>query len=67
MNDDELAEYLGIAKAKERAAIMASITPEQRETYEAMRRTEDDIRLWQAGVGPKPKGVIICREHKHGT
>ena len=63
MNDSELAEYLGISKAKERDAIMAKITPEQRATYEAMRTAEEDITLWLAGVAPKPAGVIICRDH----
>lgn len=65
MNDAELAEYLGITKAKERDAIMAKITPEQRATYEAMKTAEEDIMLWQQGVGPKPKGVIICRCSEH--
>lgn len=65
MNNAELAEYLGIAKARERDAIMAKITPEQRATYEAMKTAEEDIMLWQQGVAPKPKGVIVCRCSGH--
>lgn len=63
MNDDELAEFLGIEKAKERSKIMATITPEQRAMYENMHEVEIDLKLWVEGVGPKPKGVIVCRQH----
>ena len=65
MTDDELAEFLGIANAKGRAKIMASLTEKDRATYEAMRKTEQDIKLWLEGVGPRPPGGILCRGHKH--
>lgn len=61
MTDDELMAFLGITKAVERTAIMATITPEQRATYESMARVEFDLKLWVDGVGPKPAGVIVCR------
>ena len=71
MNDAELAEFLGLARIKpeERDTIMASITPEERAMYEHMHQVEADLVLWQNGVGPKPEGVIVCRErrgHRHG-
>jgi hypothetical protein len=65
MTDEELAVWLGIKGTKEEAAIMASITPEQREAYEDFADKEMEIKLFVAGVGPRPPGVIICRGHKH--
>lgn len=62
MTDDELAEFLGVAKAKERDAIMRAITPEQRVSYEHMHEVEKALRLYSQGKGPKPSGVIICGE-----
>lgn len=60
MTDDELAEFLGIPGAKEREAILAAITPEERATYEDMARVDVELKLWIEGVGPKPEGVIVC-------
>jgi hypothetical protein len=37
MSDDELAEFLGIAKAKERDAIMAKITAARVATAHSLR------------------------------
>lgn len=58
MTDEELAVYLGIAKAKECGRIMAGITPEQRDMYERMAWVEEEVR-----AGRIPQGVIVCREH----
>lgn len=63
MSDEEMAVFLGIAGKKGCAKIMASLTAERRAAYEAMAETEVALNLWQAGVGPKPEGVIICRGH----
>lgn len=60
MTDTELEVFLGIAGTKECAKIMASITPEKRALYESMANLETEVKLWQAGLGLKPKGVIIC-------
>lgn len=66
MTDAELEVYLGIAGTKECAAIMAKITPEERATYDDMARIEYELKLWSAGLGPKPPGVIVCdRRHHH--
>lgn len=64
MTDFELAEYLGIANAKQRDVIMATITPEQRAAYESMKTVEEDLMLWQQGLRPRPPGVIVCRGRK---
>ena len=68
MTDDELQVFLGVAGKKGAGKIMASITPAKREMYERMANLETEVKLWQAGFGPKPKGVIICgcRGHKRG-
>lgn len=65
MTDDELIEYLGLRAYSEptRAKFIAEMTKESRETYDRMREAEQDIKLWQEGVGPKPTGVILCHDH----
>lgn len=44
--------------------IIANMHPEQRASYERLVHLGDEMNLWSAGVGPKPLGVIVCREHK---
>lgn len=58
MTDEQLAQYLGIAKARNREAILAALTPEQRAEYELLRDTELGIALWQAGRGARPAGLV---------
>lgn len=60
MTDAQLEVFLGIAGTKECAKIMASITAADRASYESMAKLEMELKLWQDGLGPKPKGVIIC-------
>jgi hypothetical protein len=64
MNDTELAAYLGIADNPYWPNYVANLTTAARATYERMREVEFDIKLWEAGIGPEPTGVILCREHK---
>lgn len=64
MTDAELAVYLGIADLPRWPWYIANMNPAQRETYERMYQIEFDIALWQAGIGPKPTGVILCKDHK---
>lgn len=71
MTDAELQVFLGIAGKKGADKIMASITPEKRALYEKMASLESEVSLWQAGLAPKPTGVIICGcgrkgRHRHG-
>lgn len=63
MNDQQLAAFLGIAGDPDEHRFIARITPAQRATYEAMKTAEEDIHLWQQGVGPKPTNVILCHDH----
>jgi len=70
MTDAELAAFLGVSGRKGEDKIMAGITPEQRALYERMANLEVEVKLWQAGLVPKPEGVIICGcgrrgRHKH--
>lgn len=67
MTDLELIRFLGIEDEPCREAMLARITPEQRELYVRMADVETEIKLWQAGLGPKPAGVLICTEHSHGS
>jgi hypothetical protein len=66
VSDDELLEYLGLPDGQKERAWIARLLWWQRDAYEAMRTKEEDIKLWQAGVGPKPTGVILCKDHKYG-
>lgn len=65
MTDDELAEWTGLKGKLGCDKFIAALTPKQRAIYERMREVEIELKLWAEGVGPKPKGVIACREHKH--
>jgi hypothetical protein len=60
MNDPELAVYLGISGDPDENAIIAKVSPAMRATYEQMKLAEEDIKLWQEGVAPKPTGILIC-------
>lgn len=40
--------------------LLATFTPEKRATIERMAELVDEIALWQAGVGEKPRDAIIC-------
>ena len=56
------ARFLGIDGHEKEAAVIAAITPEKRATYERMASLEGEIALWQAGLAPKPTGVLIDME-----
>lgn len=60
MTDAELAAFLGLSEI-EAARIIPKLTDWQREGYEAMAGLESEISLWQAGLGRKPRGAILCR------
>jgi hypothetical protein len=62
VNDQELAVYLGIAGDPDEHTIIARLSPSARATYEHMKTVEEDIVLWQQGVGPKPN-AILCHDH----
>ena len=64
MTDQELEVYLGIAGKKGAAKIIADLSPSERAVWEDMARVEAELELWQKGLGPKPKGVIICERRR---
>lgn len=64
MTDDELAKYLRIENEPKCAAIIAKIPPAQRASYDAMADMEMQLSLWQAGLAPRPKNVLIDMDRK---
>jgi hypothetical protein len=67
MTDAELVEFMGATDmpAEKIAQHIAGMKPEFRATLERMKQVEIEANLWAAGLGPKPAGVIVCREHRH--
>jgi len=69
MTDTELEAFLGIAGHPMASKVIATTTPALRALYDNMANLETELKLWQDGLGPKPKGVIICGRrgrHSHG-
>lgn len=63
MNDDQLAEYLGIAADHPmKTTVIKSLSPAKRACFERMAQVETELQLWQDGLGPKPAGVLIDTE-----
>ncbi len=65
MSDAELAAFLGIINDPRWPGAIARLDPAKREIYERMADVEMELNLWQAGIAPMPKGVIVCHEHKY--
>lgn len=67
MTDEQLAKYLGIADWPEWQKAVDKIEPSKRAVYERMASLEMEITLWQQGLGPKPRGVILtlAKAKKH--
>ena len=60
MTDDELATFCGLAADDPlRGKFITTLTPEKRALFERMANVEIEVDLWQAGLGPKPVGVLI--------
>lgn len=68
MSDEQLSAFLGIDRLGwvQRTKIMLTITPDKRALYDRMANLETEVELWQAGLAPKPAGVIICGCGKRG-
>ena len=64
MTDHELAQFLGIADDERWPRAIAKLDPKKRASYERMAKVTMELQLWEAGLGPKPKGVIVCRPHR---
>lgn len=63
MTDDELATFCGLAPDDPlRGKFVQNISPAKRALFERMAQLEIEVDLWQAGLGPKPTGVLIDTE-----
>lgn len=65
MTDLELAKFLGIADDERWPRAIAKLDPKKRAAYERMADVCIEVELYEAGLGPKPQGVILCYDHKH--
>lgn len=65
MTDEQLARYLNLTDA-EAAIVIPRLSPQKRATIERMSKVEIEISLWQAGLGPKPQGVLIDLDRPKG-
>lgn len=66
MTDEELILYCGFTPTDDQEAIqrwLQGLPPARRALYDRMREVELEANLWGAGLGPKPKGVLICGDH----
>lgn len=61
MTDEQLATFLGLDRCTpgDREKILRSITPLRRATYERLAKVEAELNVWQCGLGPKPRGVLV--------
>lgn len=59
MNDASLKKFLGIDGHPSADKLIAKLPPLKRATYERMAELEGELALWQAGLAPRPKGVLI--------
>jgi hypothetical protein len=63
MTDEELATFCGLnAEDPLRGKFIQSLSPGKRALFERMASVEMEVELWQAGLGPKPTGVLIDTE-----
>lgn len=61
MTDDELGTELWPEGSPElQRKLGASMTGSKRASYERLITVGRELALWEAGVGPKPAGVIAC-------
>lgn len=57
ITDEELARYLDV-----NVETVRKLPPEARAAHEKLILAEFAIKLWRSGQGPRPPGVIVCRE-----
>lgn len=65
MTDLELARFLGITGDERWPLAIARLPPQKRASFERMAAVCVELDLWQAGLGPRPANVIVCRDHKN--
>jgi hypothetical protein len=60
MTDAELARFVGIPDDDPiRDKFIAKLNPTTRALFERMANVETEWNLYQAGLGPKPTGVLL--------
>ena len=60
MTDEQMADFLGFPKDEpKRIAAVQKLAPEKRAAYERMAGAVVEIELWQAGLAPKPSGILV--------
>lgn len=64
MTDQEIAEYLGIAKAVDRELLLRRMSKKDRQAIEQMRDMERQVIAHLEGRAPKPPGVILCTRNR---
>lgn len=55
MTDQELTDELGVT-----LEVVRLLKPADRARYEHLVGVAREVQLWEAGVGPRPTGVIMC-------
>lgn len=58
MTDEELANFLGIRDDWRWPRAIKNLDPKKRAAYERMADVCMEVNLYEAGLGPKPEGVI---------
>lgn len=58
MTDEQLLEYLCLSDNPMGMTVILALSPEKRACYERMASVETELKLWQAGLGPKPNVMI---------
>lgn len=64
LTDEELVKWLGIENEPKALQVVKKLSSGHRRAYERMALVYQEIRLWEQGLGPKPKGVILTYERK---
>jgi hypothetical protein len=64
MTDEDLAKYLCIYDDARWPRVIAKLDAKTRACYERMAEVEVELNLWTAGLGPKPKDVIILKDRR---
>lgn len=59
MTDEQMAEYLGLKGHPKALMVVRNLSPERRALYERMAGVEIEIELYEAGLAPRPKGVLL--------
>lgn len=59
VTNEELKKFLGIEGHENADKLIASLPALKRATFERMAMLEIELALWEKGLAPRPKGVLI--------